>query len=466
MCGILGYVSKTGSASQKIMLGLFAEQHRGQESCGMAISQGRTIQLYKEMGLVKEVFSQSVLDKLPGLAGIGHVRYPTKGKSSEVNSQPHLIRTLFGPCFALASNGDIINYNSERGYLEDHGVYFESDNDGELLARYIAYHIIRMDYKPEVAIAKALNHIEGAYSTIFLTPNKLYAFRDPWGFRPISIGQVDGIGWAVASETCALDILNARNIREVEPGEIIEIEADRIRTYDPAKIGYPLKQVPKQHCIFELIYFARPDSYEYGQYVWEVQKAIGAKLAEQDEDLKVDVVVSIPDSSNFMALGYAQAKHIPFDMGLIRNHYVGRTFIKPEQMIRDEAVTQKFNPLRGYFKGKRVVVVDDSIVRGTTVRKLVHELKKTEAREIHLRIGSPPVRFPCYYGIDTPTCEELIANREDIAGMRRFIGASSLRYLRIDELKSCVKHPEDFCCACFDGKYIMKPDRERDSCSD
>ncbi|MBN1233933.1 MAG: amidophosphoribosyltransferase [Candidatus Coatesbacteria bacterium] len=466
MCGIIGTILSTRNAAEKIMLGLFAEQHRGQESCGMAVSDGKSLQLRKEMGLVKEVFPQAILDTLPGFAGVGHVRYPTRGKNCESNSQPHLIKLLSGPSFAVASNGDIVNYKSRRKLLEDDNVFFESDNDGELLAKFIAYYIVRRNNSPEIAIAELIRNVRGAFSTVFLTRDQLYAFRDPWGIRPVSFGRINGKGWVVASESCSLDILGAKSQREIEPGEIVIFESyNKCKTIRYTDFGEAVEPQSRRHCIFELIYFARPDSYEFGEYVWNVQKQIGSSLAKDDKEINPDLVISIPDSSNFMALGYADFKKIGFDIGLLRNHYVGRTFLKPEQRIRDEAVRQKFNPLKGYFKGKKIVVVDDSIVRGTTVRKIVRAIKKTGAKEIHLRIGSPPVKFPCYYGIDTPTREELVANQKNLEELREFIGANSLKYLSMENLKSCVKHPENFCQACFNGDYILEPEAGFSKCN-
>lgn len=454
MCGVAGvfYFDKTRTnAAETIMLSLFAEQHRGQESCGIAVSNGYEIFKRKYMGHVKEVFSPEVLAQFKGFAGIGHVRYPTRGSSIIVNAQPYLIETLGGPVYAVASNGDIVNYDEVVHMLKAQGVHFKSHNDGELLGRYIVYHHERKGMNIIDAIRKLMHEVKGAFSSVFLTRNTLYVFRDPYGFRPLHIAEIDG-GIAVASETCALDIIRGENIREVKPGEIIAINQSGFYESVSEEIKFDDLENRYHHCIFELIYFSRPDSAEFDEYVYEVRQKIGATLASYD-DFKADVVIPVPDSSNFMAIGYAQAKGIPFNFGLVRNHYVGRTFIKPNQYLRDESVRQKFNPLKDFFKGKKVVVVDDSIVRGTTIRKIVRMIKKAGAKEVHLRIGSPPVKYSCYYGIDTPTRKELIANNLSLKDIQEYVGADSLKYLKLEDLKECVRKPQQFCYACFNGKY-------------
>ena len=453
MCGVAGYFSRSGmDVAEQVMLALYSEQHRGQESCGIAVSNGHTISSHKSMGYVKEVFTPGVLKSMPGHIGIGHVRYPTRGSSVVGNAQPHLIETLGGPIYAIVSNGDIVNYDEMATYLRSKGVYLSSTNDGELIGRFIVYQHERQGLTIPQAIRLAMKKIKGAYSALFLTPRSLYIFRDEHGFRPLFVADV-GDDVAVASETCALDILRPHEMREVLPGEIIQVTREKMINSPPPLDMFGETQTPHlYHCIFELIYFARPDSFEFSEYVYDVRQKIGARLAEKD-DFRADVVIPVPDSANFIALGYAQAKNIPFNFGLIRNHYVGRTFIRPDQYLRDESVRQKFNPLKDFLKGKRVVVVDDSIVRGTTIRKIIRMIRGAGAREIHLRIGSPPVRFPCYYGIDTPTREELIANNMSLEEICRYVEADSLRYLEIEDLKSCVKAPENFCYACFNGDY-------------
>ncbi len=450
MCGIIG-IFGSENAANLAMLGLFAEQHRGQESCGMAVNDGTTIKLRKKMGLVKDVFTPEKIKNLNGLIAIGHVRYPTRGSSSVYNSQPHIVETLSGPSYALSSNGDIVNYNVIRNWLEEKGVYFASKNDGELILKYIVYHVERENFSIQNAIIELMKNVKGAYSTILATKTEMYLFRDPYGFRPMSYGKTKDGAVVVASESCALDILYMEWKEEVKPAEIIVVNDDGVTNieHDPNEFR---ETNTNKHCIFEHIYFSRPDSVIFNENVFEVREKIGRIIAEND-DIDPDVVVPVPDSANFIALGYAKKMNKPYEMGLIRNHYVGRTFIKPEQTIRDESVYQKFNPLPDFFKGKCVTLVDDSIVRGTTLRKIVKLLRNAGAKEIHLRIGSPAVKNSCYYGIDTPTCEELIANNKSVDEIREYIGADSLKYLSMEQLKKAVELPQNFCYACFDGSY-------------
>ncbi len=461
MCGISGYFSRsTQPAASQVMLALYAQQHRGQESCGIAVSDGKKLRLHKEMGYVKEAFSIQTLEKLSGFAAIGHVRYPTRGASAICNTQPYLIETLSGPIYAIASNGDIVNYDEIANELRVKGVHFSSKNDGELLGRFIVYHHEREGMEIVDAIKLLMKRIKGAYSSVFLTREALYAFRDIQGFRPMMFGRV-GDDIAIASESCALDILRAREMREMKPGEIEVITRRSERSIDTEQQPLLGNTPPRlRHCVFELIYFARPDSTQFDEYVYDVRHKIGAKLAEHD-DFEADVVVPVPDSANFIAMGYANAKNLPMHLALIRNHYVGRTFIRPDQYTRDESVRQKFNPLKDFFTGKRVVLVDDSMVRGTTIRKLVRMVKGAGAAEVHLRIGSPPVRYSCYYGIDTPTRGELIANRMSIEDIRTYLDADSLKYLTIEDLQTCVHDSSHFCYACFDGNYPLPRDTQR-----
>lgn len=450
MCGIIGIFNHKNSA-ELATLGLFAEQHRGQESCGMAVIDDRTIHLRKKMGLVKEVFRTEKLNDLSGHIAIGHVRYPTRGASSIYNSQPHVVETLSGPSYTLASNGDIVNYLEIRQHLEERGVFFASGNDGELLLKYIVYHVEKENRSIVEAIKLLFQYVKGAYSTVLATKTEMYLFRDPYGLRPMNYGKTKDGAWAVASESCALDILYMDWVKEIESAEIIKITTKGAENFTNDPNLYRSIDTNK-HCIFEHIYFSRPDSKIFAENVFEVRGKIGAQLAMGD-DVNPDVVVPVPDSSNFIALGYAKQKKASFDLGLIRNHYVGRTFIKPEQTIRDESVYQKFNILPDFFRDKIVVLVDDSIVRGTTIRKLVKLIKNGGAKEVHLRIGSPPVRFSCFYGIDTPTRQELIANRMEVDEIREYLGADSLQYLEIPALQKTVCKSHDYCYACFDGKY-------------
>lgn len=464
MCGIAGVFESEG-ASGLVASILFAIQHRGQESCGAAArdAAGRVVAL-KGMGLVKQVLDEEVQARLAGLTAIGHVRYPTAGCSDEVNAQPHAIELAEGPVMAIASNGDLINYGEVRARMEAEGVVFKSDNDAELIGRLIALYHVRDGLAVETAIARVQAELKGAFSTLLMYKDRLYAFRDPHGFRPFVMGHLRGEGdgelpsegAVFASECCGFGIIGARRIREVKPGEILRLEKGKpIVTVAHAPLA-------PRHCVFELIYFSRPDSTIFGESVYRTRERIGASMAAKDvalangDDL---VVMPVPDSSNFIALGYAKAKQAEFGMGLLRNHYVGRTFIKPTQASRDEGVKQKFNPLPDFFPGKRVVLIDDSIVRGTSLRKLVRMLRAAGAKEIHVRIGSPKVIGPCFYGIDTPTREELIANRMSEAEICGYLGADSLRWLEVADFEGLLPgRRQEFCTACFDLDYIYPPE--------
>lgn len=462
MCGIAGVFDSDGAqhTAQNI---LFAIQHRGQESCGIAsVDPGGNVVSHKAMGLVKHVLTEDVLEKLSGRTSIGHVRYPTAGATDIANAQPHAIDLAEGPHMAICSNGDLVNYGQIRNRLEtENGFTFKSDNDAELIGRLVAFHTIVKGAPVEEAIRRTLLELKGAFSTLLIYKERMYAFRDPNGYRPMVMGHLgeteeerrDSSGAVFASECSGFGIIGATRLREVEPGEIVCLEkGEPIRTVssDPSV---------KQHCVFELIYFSRPDSETFGEFVYDVREKIGATLAAGDDHIPPGddlVVMPVPDSSNFVAHGYARAKNAHFGMGLLRNHYVGRTFIRPNQKLRDEGVRQKFNPLPGYFPGKRVVLVDDSIVRGTSLRKIVRMLKGAGAVEVHVRIGSPPVIGTCPYGIDTPTREELIANRLTIEGIAQFMTADSVRYMKVEEFEGVLKSRSDFCFACFDQKYLYR----------
>jgi amidophosphoribosyltransferase len=457
MCGIIGIYQKNQEKSNAARLAayaLFSEQHRGQESCGIAVSDGNRIFMVKKMGLVKDVFTEKKLKEMDGKLAIGHVRYPTKGKSNLTNAQPHILNTLSGPSFAIASNGDIVNYPKLRHDLERQGIFFESENDGELILKYIAFWYIRKRLSIIESINKVMQNFHGSFSTVMLTKNQIYAFRDPYGNRPFPMGKTNDGTYIFASETCCLNIIKAKFIREVKPAEIIIVDKKGLQSIPQNPEDFK-DTSHNAHCVFEMIYFSRPDSIVYGHKIYDFREKLGQKLAEK-ETITPDVVIPVPDSSNFIGLGYAQKLGVDFSFGLIRNHYVGRTFIAPEQTIRDEGVRQKFNALPDYFHNKVVALVDDSIVRGTTLKKLVRMLRKSGAKEIHVRIGSPMVKFSCFYGIDTPTREELIANQKSVEDIRKFLCADSLCYLSIEELKSLVKDREEFCYACFDGKYPIK----------
>jgi len=424
---------------------LFAQQHRGQDSCGLATSDGKAFYRHRGLGLVRECLTGEILRALPGRAAIGHVRYPTQGEATVENAQPHLFVRGGEPLFSLSSNGDITNLPELSAEIESRGYRLEGTNDAEVIAKAIGMWAFDDRLGLEGAIRKWMARGAGAYSTVLLTPTHLYAFRDPHGLRPMSCGVLDGAA-VVVSETVGLDILRAVYTQEVPPGAILRWGSDglqRIQGVAPA---------PARHCIFEHIYFARPDSLMFGENVFDVRRAIGGALAQGD-DTPGDVVVPIPDSANYIGLAYANARHLPVAFGLVRNHYVGRTFIAPAQQVRDETVRLKFNPLPGFFVGKRVFAVDDSIVRGTTIRKLVRMMRENGAREVHLRIGSPPIRHSCYYGIDTPQQEKLIAHGRSDEEVARHLGADSLRYLSLDGLRSTVAAPDHFCYACFNGDY-------------
>jgi len=462
VCGIAGVYEVEGAQylAQEI---LFAIQHRGQESCGIAIRnpQGNVVS-HKGMGLVKNVLEDDVLAMLVGRSAIGHVRYPTAGSSDIANAQPHAIDLAEGPHMAISSNGDIVNYGQLRGRLErENGFTFKSDNDAELIGRLIAYYNIVRGEPIEDAIRRAVLELKGAFSTLLIYKDRMFAFRDPHGYRPFVMGHLshDGQGpipsegTVFSSECSGFGIVGANRVREVGPGEVVRLERGKPVTTvssDPSR---------RQHCVFELIYFSRPDSEAFGEHVYDFREKIGAVLARQDEAIEPGedlVVMPVPDSSNFVALGYAREKKAAFGMGLLRNHYVGRTFIRPNQKLRDEGVRQKFNPLPGYFPGRRVVLVDDSIVRGTSLRKIVRMLKNAGAKEIHVRIGSPRVVGPCPYGIDTPTEEELIANRLTVEGISQFLNADSLRYMELGQFDQILATRSEYCFACFDRNYLHR----------
>jgi amidophosphoribosyltransferase len=457
MCGVVGVYNSENSAYD-IMLGLFATQNRGQESCGIAISDGNLIREHKGLGLVKDVLTPPVLEQIPGKTGIGHVRYPTRGAVDTQSSQPYILETLEGTIFSFASNGDITNYPTIKQELESDGVRFKTGNDGELILRYIAFHHKEKKLSVIDSIKKVMKNIKGAFSAILMSRDEMWAFRDPYGIRPYSFGTIeDGNGFAFASESKALDILRAKDIQEVMPGEIIHVSKDGIKRIEPDLSSFRNGRKTCAHCVFEPVYFSMPDSNQFGFSVYEARKRMGAYLASYDKDLEIDVVISVPDSSNVQALGYAQSKNIPFEIALIRNHYVGRTFIKPDQAGRDESVKQKFNPIKSRIKGKRIVLIDDSIVRGTTMRKIAGMLKGAGAKEIHLRIASPAVKFSCFYGLDTPTRQELIANSMDCDELISFLKVDSLKYIKQEDLSKAVKNDGDnFCFACFDGKYPIE----------
>ncbi len=460
MCGVIGVYSAEGAdVFTNVLEGLFQMQHRGQDACGIAVSDGDNIRLEKGVGYVRQVFHED-FEPFSGWNACGHVRYPTAGANRAQNAQPHLLTTLSGTRFALSSNGDITNYAEARAWLEQRDVAFVGSNDAELLLNSIAYHVIREGQTVLEGIRSMQAQVKGAYSTVLITPERMYALRDPNGIRPLCFGGENGF-WVVASETNALDTNFVDHVDDVQPGEVIEFTRDGItRHAHPALNEARNGRTKPAHCVFEYVYFSRPDSITYGQRVYDVRKRIGKALAGR-EKREIDVVVPIPDSSNAIAMGYGQAANVPYEMGLIRNHYVGRTFISSTQARRDEGVRQKFNPIRSVFKDKRVALVDDSIVRGTTLRKLVRMVRNAGAAEVHVRIGSPITKFSCFYGVDTPSSDELIGARLDVAAICAHIEADSLEYLTAGELALAVGDTGQFCHACFTGEYPVPITEEK-----
>ncbi|OGW74274.1 MAG: amidophosphoribosyltransferase [Nitrospirae bacterium RIFOXYC2_FULL_44_7] len=441
-CGVFGVYGHP-EASNLAYLGLYALQHRGQEGAGICSSDGRHLHLEKSMGLVADIFSEKRLKKLPGHIAIGHNRYSTAGSSALKNVQPILVNFALGP-LAIAHNGNLVNAGEILEELEKEGAIFQSTSDSEVIVHLIA-HSKTGDFYDKVI--QALRQVSGAFSLLILRERELIAVRDPYGVRPLSLGQVDG-AYVVASETCALDLIGATYIRDVEPGELLIINENGLRSMKPLV-------APRQaSCIFEFIYFSRPDSYIFGEKnVNEMRKKFGAQLA-RESGVDADLVIAVPDSGVPAAIGFAEESKLPFDFGLIRNHYIGRTFIEPKQNIRHFGVKIKLNPVRKLLEGKRVLVVDDSIVRGTTSKKIVKMLREGGgAKEVHMRISSPPTIGPCFYGIDTPTRQELIASSHSVEEIRKFITADTLAYLSLEGLKNIVPESHNFCTACFDDNY-------------
>ncbi|MCG6928072.1 MAG: amidophosphoribosyltransferase [Acidobacteria bacterium] len=441
-CGLFGVVGHP-EAVHLTYMGLYALQHRGQESAGIVASDGEQLRMEKGMGLVNDVFTESRLEKLSGARAVGHVRYSTAGETVASNAQPYLIECHRGP-IAVGHNGNIVNAAILRQELEAAGSIFQSTSDTEVILHlYARSHRERL----EDAIAASLSKVMGAFSLLFLTPDALVAARDPWGFRPLVLGRLEG-ATIVASETCALDLIDAEYVREIEPGEILVVDGEGVRSF------HPFPPEPAAHCIFEHVYFARPDSLVFGRTVLESRLLLGRQLA-REAPAAADVVVPVPDSGMGAALGYAQESGLPFEWGLIRNHYVGRTFIQPRQSIRSVGVKIKLNPVQQVLKGRRVVLIDDSIVRGTTSRKLVRMVREAGAREVHVRISCPPTTGPCYYGIDTPLSSELIAASHTVEEIGRYIEADSLAYLTHEGLLASVDDAEGrrHCTACFSRRY-------------
>ncbi len=440
-CGVFG-IWGNSEASNLTYLGLHALQHRGQEGAGIVSSDGNKLHLHKELGLVTDVFDAEKLARLPGRSAIGHVRYGTANGRGIKNAQPFAIECSGGP-IAIAHNGNLVNAASARRALEQSGAIFFSTSDTEVILHLIAR---QPEAEAKDRIQRALEQVQGAYSLLFLTERQMIGVRDPRGFRPLILGKLKD-AWILSSETSALDLIEAEYVREVEPGEMVVIDDEGLRSF------HPFGSAPHARCIFEHVYFARPDSLVFGRSVYESRIRQGAQLAKE-HPVEADLVIPCPDSGVPAAIGYAEASGIPFGMGIIRSHYVGRTFIEPTQSIRHFGVKLKLNALRQVLEGKRVIVVDDSIVRGTTSRKVVKMLRNAGASEIHLRISSPPTSWPCYYGVDTPSRRELISASHTVEEIGKYVTADSLGYLSLEGLHEAVgTGGQGYCDACFSGAY-------------
>jgi len=442
-CGVFGIYAPDTDVARLTYFGLFALQHRGQESAGIAVSDRRDIVCYKEMGLVSQVFNEKILNILRGDIAIGHVRYSTTGSSTEVNAQPILVSGEYP--LAIAHNGNLVNSAELKKELEDEGIKIHGSSDTELMAKKIALH-----YNGDIlsALLKVLPSFQGAYTLVLLTRDKLIGIRDPYGIRPLVLGQFNG-SYVLSSESCGLDIIGAKFIREIKPGEIVIIDENGVESIYFAESNPHL-------CIFELVYFARPDSKFGSRLVHEIRQEMGRILA-QESPADADLVIPVPDSGIPAAIGYSQESGIPFSEGLIKNRYVGRTFIQPDQRLRELGVKLKLNPLREVIEGKRIVLVDDSIVRGTTSRQIVNLLKEVGAKEVHMRVSSPPITYPCFYGIDTAERRQLIAAYKSIEEVEEYIGSDTLKYLSVEGLlRACRGGSEGFCTACFTGDYCIE----------
>jgi amidophosphoribosyltransferase len=451
VCGIFG-VRGHPEAVRLTQMGLYALQHRGQESVGVvSIDAKGDATAFRRMGTMTDGMAQE-MERSPGLAAIGHTRYSTSGSSTLENAQPMLARSR-GGTISLAHNGNLTNSGELRVELEDQGSIFGSTNDSEVIVHRLARSTAE---KPEDRLAEALNGVEGAYSLIVGLGSTLMAVRDPRGWRPLAMGKL-GDAYVFASETCALDIVGATYLRDVEPGEVVVVDGEGMRSF------HPLPKKEQKSCVFEYVYFARPDSRVFGGSVDRARRALGRRLAKEHPAKGADLVFSVPDSSNSAALGFAEESNLPYELALIRNHYVGRTFIQPTQAGRDAKVKVKYNPVREVLVGKNVVMVDDSIVRGTTTRGLVAMVRAAGAKTVHLRVSSPPVTGPCYYGIDTPSREELIAAKMTEAEIAVHLGVDSLGYLSLDGMLNAVPNgPHGFCHACFSGDYPTAPPTDPD----
>ena len=441
-CGVFGIFGHP-EASNLTYLGLYALQHRGQESAGIAASDGSLIRHSKAMGYVNEAFNGESLSTLPGNLAVGHVRYSTAGESRLANAQPIVIDSVHGQ-FAIGHNGNLVNAGELRDILVRAGSIFQTNSDTETVVHLFARSRAE---SVETAIIEAISQVRGAFSFVMMTKDRLMGVRDPHGFRPLAIGKL-GDAWVICSETCAMDLIGATYVRDVEPGELVIVSAHGLKSIKPFGV-----QPPSQQCIFEHVYFSRPDSYVFGESVNEVRTEFGRRLARESA-VPADVIVPIPDSGVCAAVGFAEASGIPMRMGLIRNHYVGRTFIQPQQSIRHFGVRVKLNPVRSILEGKRVVLVDDSIVRGTTSRKIVRMVRSAGAREVHMRVSCPPTISPCFYGVDTPRRSELIGATHTLEEIRKYLDADSVAYLSLDGLTGSVPQgTTKYCTSCYTGVY-------------
>ncbi len=447
MCGIIGIYSKN-DISKDLYYGLYSLQHRGQESCGMAVLNDKKIDYHRGMGLVPDVFKEADLENLKGSIGIGHVRYSTAGGSHISNCQP-LVGVCRGRQLSLAHNGNLTNYDALRDTLEEDGLMFQTSIDSEIIL-----YLLARSYKGDIveSVKNTMDHIKGAYSLVIMSEGELVAVRDPHGFRPLVLGKKDN-EYILSSESSSINILGGEVIRDIEPGEILVIKDGKLYSHN-----YPKKE-NKTTCIFEHIYFARNDATMDGLNPYEFRVRCGEILAKEEE-IKADIVVPVPDSGWTGALGYAKESGIPLMEGLVKNRYVGRTFIKPTQNEREIGVKIKLSPLKEVVKGKSIVLIDDSIVRGTTSRKLIDSLRAAGAKEVHLRVTSPPVKYPCYFGIDTPRRSQLIASNHSVKEIGEIIGADSLKFLSIEGMLKASQMENHFCMACFNGEYPVKPESE------
>jgi len=450
-CGLFGVFGHR-DAARLTYLGLYSLQHRGEEAAGIVTYDGKAMHTHKAMGLVSEVFNEQTLHGLPGRMAIGHTRYSTTGSSTLKNSQP-LVVTYAKGSIAVAHNGNLVNASELRQQLEANGSIFQTTVDSEIILHLLA-RATNKEFQDD--LVECLRLLRGAFTLLFLTERELIGVRDPNGFRPLVLGRLNKTH-VLASETCALDIIGAKFVREVEPGEAVCIGPSGLRSLRPFKD----QPTGRSHCLFEHVYFARPDSHIFGESVQAVRVKLGRQLA-REHPVEADLVMPIPDSGNFAALGYSLESKIPFALGMIRNHYVGRTFIQPAQEIRDLKIRVKFNPVKEIIKGKRLVIVDDSIVRGNTTRARVKSLREAGAKAIHMRVSCPPTRHACFYGIDFPNRRELIANRLSLDEIRTFIGVDTLGYLSLEGMLKAVGRPGDYCTACWSGTYPIPFGEEGD----